>query len=547
MRDFRLRPLPRHAWTLAALLVVALAAALRLPGLHWWMPDAQHPGYSGHPDEAATLAYAHWMAQGRMMPMQFIYGGTLYLSLLNAFYYYGNLLGAKLGGVNELANALLVGRTVFTVCSLLTVALTWRIGTRLFGRTSGLLAALFLALSPAHAFLAQSIRPDEVCTLMGLLLVWMGVVVLHGQPPRDHLHFAATGLLVGLAVAMRFPFVVFGAAPLAAWLARERGAGWWRNLKALLRWRLPLLAVVAALTYALASPCSLLYPGLLKAGLEVQKNYQTGSFADAVGRGPGIYQYGWLTLQQALGVPLHLLALAGVLLAAVRPTAARLVILAPAIAYFIPITLVSWVVVRYTVPLLPLLALLAADALSSFAADAPARQRFAAATAAAIVAWTLCGDIAFARLQAGRNSRQLATDWIEANIPKGASIVEVQQYIPDVFLNPVIPAGYRHFEFMLGGGTDELLLDDSADHDYIVINSDSYRNMDRLGPRNLQPGAPALQRILDGGHYQIAVQIAPPVRLLGIDYSAWFTSQDFNIINPGERIYRYVATPARSG
>ncbi len=540
MREFRTKPLPSFAWVLAVVLVLLLAAALRLPGLHWWLPDAQHPGYSGHPDETGVFAYARYMALGQLIPMQFIYGGTLYFSLLNAFDYYGRLLG----GTNELANTILVGRYCFTACSLLTVVLTWRIGARLFNPVTGLLAALFLALSPAHAFLAQSIRPDEFSALMGLLLVWMGVLILQGQPARDRMYFTATGLLLGLTVALRFPFVVFGAAPVVAYLARERNAGWRGSLGALLRWRLPLLVAAAALAYALASPYSLLRPDLLQAGLQVQKGYQTGSFADAVDRGPGIYQYGWLTLQQALGIPLHLLALAGVLLAMTRWSAARLLLLAPALAYFIPITLINWVVVRYTVPLLPLLSLLAADALVSCTGPGPIRQRLAAGVAAGLVAWTLLGDIAFLRIQTGRNSRQVATDWIEANIPKGASIVEVQQYIPDVFLNPPIPAAYRHFTFVLGAGTEDLLLDDSADHDYIVVNSDTYRNMDRLGVRNQQNGAPALQRILDSGHYQIAAQIALPVRLLGIDYSTQFTSHDFNIINPGERIYRYVPAPA---
>ena len=535
----------RGAWGVGIVLVLLLAALLRVPGLRWGLPDALHPGYSWHPDEIATLVFARAMAIGQLVPKQFIYGGTLYFSLLNAFYYYGNLLRGLLGGVNEMGNALLLGRCIFTACSLLTIVLTWRIGVRLFNPVTGLLAALFLALSPAHAFLAQTVRPDELSALMGVLLVWLGVVILQGQRSGDRLHFAAAGLLLGLVAALRLPLVVFGIAPTLAYVLRERDAGWASGLGALLRWRLPLLAVVAATVYAFASPYSLLHPDLLRAGMEVQSGYQKGSFADAVGRGPGIYQYGWLALRDALGAPLHLLALGGVLLALVRRNPSRLLLLAAALDYFIPVTLVSWVVVRYTVPVLPLLSLLAADALVSLAARGPGWRRFAAAAVAGIAAWTLLGDLAFLRIQTGRNARELAADWIVANVPRGASVVEVQQYGRDVYLNPTIPTGYRHFEFGLGTGVDQLLLDDSPDHDYVVVNSATYRNMDRLGARNPQNGAYALQQVLDSGHYEIAAEIAVPVRLLGIDYSAQFTSQDFNIINPGERIYRYVATPAQ--
>ncbi len=543
MSNPRNEPSQRSTGVFAIVLILLLAAALRLPGLHWGLPDALHPGYSWHPDELGTLFNARAMAAGELWPIHFIYGGTLYYSLLNAFYHYGRLLGDMLGGVNDVANAILFGRCFLAACSLLTVLLTWRIGERLFNPATGRLAALFLALSPAHAFLAQNMRPDEFATLVALLLVWLGALILQGQPARDWGHFGAAGLLAGFAVALRFPLGIFSVAPVLAYLLRERRAGWKADLAGLLYWRLPLLLVGAALAYALASPYSLLRPDLLREGLEVQKDYQTAPFADAVGRGPGIYQYGWLMLQQALGIPLHLLALAGVLLAALRWSAPRLLLLAPALAYLIPTTLVSWVVVRYTLPILPLLSLLAADAMVSSAERGPARRRIAATVAACIVAWTLLGDAAFLRIQTGRNARELATSWIEAHIPKDASIVEIEQYAQDVYLNPRIPAGYRHFKFTLDAGTEGLLLDESPDHDYIVMNSAIYLNMDRLGVRNPLNGAHKLQEILESGHYQLATEITLPVRLLGVDYSRQFTSQDFSIINPGERIYRYADTP----
>jgi hypothetical protein len=539
------RPGPgRHwRWALALSLVLLLAAVLRIPGLHWELPDAQHPGYSGHPDEAGHYIFARMLAQGQLIPPQFMYGGTFYFVLLNACYHYARLLGGVLGGAGDFANTILFARYVFTACSLLSVLLTWRIGLRLFDPGRGLLAALFLALSPAHAFLAQVMRPDELGTLLALLLLWMGVLVLRGQPARDRLYFAVTGALAGLALALRFPLAVFALAPVLAFLLRDGGA-WGERLAALLRWRLPLLLALALPAYALASPQTLLHPDLLQAGLRFQQQYQLQAFPDAAERGPGIYQYGWLTLRQALGTPLHLLALAGVLLAALRANAARLIVLAPLLAYFASLTLVSWVVVRYTLPMLPLLALLGADAMFGLAAGGTMRRRLAAAAAAGLIAWTLLGDAAFLRIQAGRNAREAALDWIEANIPKGASIVQVQQYLNDVFLCPEIPPGYRRVLFRLDLGGASRLLDAGADHDFILVNADSYRNMDRLGARDPQPGVPALQQVLDSGRYRLAAEITVPVRLLGVDFSEQFTSQDFNIINPGQRIYRYVGAPA---
>lgn len=531
----------------ALILILLLAAALRLPGLFWGVPDEAHPDFSWHPDEAAQLYWARAMAQGQVLVGQFIYGGTLHFSVLNAYYHYGNLLADVFNGYSDLANAIMFGRCMVALISLLTVLLTWRIGVRLFGDTAGLLAAAFLALSPAHVFLAQNVRPDELGTLLALLPLWLGARMLQGAP-ADRRHFAAAGLLLGIGVALRFPLAAFSVAPPLAWLLRERQAGWKPLLSGLLRWRMPLMLALGAVAYALASPWSLLHfhDGLLR-GLEVQRSYQVAPFADAAERGPGIYQYGWIELRQALGVPLHLLALAGVALACLRPTPQRLLVLAPALGYFIPTTLASWVVVRYTLPIVPLLALLAAVAAGEAAPpDRPWRRSMVVTATTALLLWTLLSDLAFLKVQTGRNVRDLATDWIRAEVPAGASIVEVRQYPSDSFHNPVIPTGYIHNIFVAGSSAENGLLDSSRDHDYLVLSGPTFYNMDRLGPRNPQHGGPALQLVLQSGHYALERELTVPVRLLGLDFSEDFTSQDYRIINPGERIYRHIgpAVPA---
>ena len=537
----------RHIGAPAILaLILLLAATLRLAGVHWGLPDSAHPDYSYHPDEAPTILWARWLAHGTFIAKQFIYGGTLYYSMLNAYFYYGKLLSPVLSGMGPMADTIMVGRYFVVLFSLLTIVLIYQTGKRLFDAATGLLAAVFLAISPAHIFLAQNVRPDEFGTLLLVLLLYLSVLILRGQAAQDRRNFAVTGLALGVAIALRFPLAALGIGPVLALLLREQAATWDARIKALLWWRIPLLVATACIGYALASPHTLTHFDWLLRGLQVQKNYQTAVFADAVDRGPRVCQYGWLMLREALGTPLYFLALAGLALACVRRTASRTLVLVLAVVCFLPLTVVSWVVVRYTLPIVPLVLLLAADFVVA-AARRGRRYRYAVYFAVAGAAlWTLLADAAFLNVETGRNVRDVAADWIRGQVSQGATIVEVQGYVGDVYLNPVIPSGYRCVPYVISSGTASQLTAANSDHDYLVLSGGIYRNMDRLGARNPQQGAYALQQVLESGRYRLVAEFVEPVHIFGIDFSGQFASQDYQIVNPGERIYRFEHDQAES-
>jgi len=533
-------PLRRRLHAAVLCLILVLAGVLRLYGLRWGIPDALHPGYSFHPDEALSVIWAQWLTQGRFIAKHFIYGGTLHYTMLNAYARYGALLAPLLGGITPMANTLLFGRCFVAGLSLLTVVLTWQLGRRLFGAATGILAAGFVAIIPAHVFMAQNIRPDEAATLLSTLQVYLASFVLQGPAERDRRRFLMAGILLGISVALRFPLMIFGLAAPLAWLLRERGAGWRASAAGLLSWRIPLLAAAALLAYAASSPHSILHFDLLLQGLEVQRQYQVTTFADAIDRGPAVYQYGVPTLGCALGPPLYVLALAGVLLACVRPRPARLLLLVPALLYFVVLCFVSWVVLRYTVPLMPLLALLAAEAAVTALRRGGWPAWLTGAAVAAAVAWTVAADLAFLRVEAGRNVRQLAGDWLDAQVPVAAAIVDIQNYPDDVYESPVPPSGRRLIAFPLGAGQDVLALETGGGHDYLVISEEVYGNLERLPPGRLSRDTDQLRQVLHGGHYRLDTEIHPRPQLLGIDFSRQFEYQDYRTINPGLRIYRFV-------
>jgi hypothetical protein len=193
-----------------------------------------------------------------------------------------------------------------------------------------------MAISLAHSFLAQNVRPDELGSALVALLLYLSA---RRQTQTDASESAwpefVLGLLLGAMLALRFPLAVFGLVPqYVLWLQRRPAS--LAALRAfLLDRRVWALALAVPLAYAPCIPHTLLHPNGLRAGLQVQWAYLSGVFKDAIGRGPGLYQYGVLMLAEALGWPPYVLALVAVIAAAWRRRPADLLLLATLLPYLL--------------------------------------------------------------------------------------------------------------------------------------------------------------------------------------------------------------------
>jgi hypothetical protein len=283
-----------------------------------------------------------------------------------------------------------------------------------------------------------------------------------------------------------------------------------------------------------------MYPEVFLEGLKVQWRYQSEPFVDAVDMGPGIYQYGWLMLHQALGYGLYVLAALGFVYALAKRTAGDSILIAAVVPYMILTSFTSWVVVRYTLPLLPPLVLLAARAVVQAGEGWTSLHARAVRVAGVvlIVASTLAADLAYLRLEAGTNVREHATKWITQNIPRGSSIIVARAYLEDNFFNPVIPQEHRHSFFLLREHADSTRILHDNGHDYLILSEYFYKNMERLGDRHPSPEARRFYRALTTSPYRMIMEFKQPVSFLGMDFSSWFSSNDYTIPNPGIRIYQ---------
>lgn len=517
-------------------LVLGLGFALRLHGIQWGLPDASHPLHSYHPDEAFFLFAAERLATGEIIPKHFMYGGTVFFAILNALSHLAVPFQDVLAGDNLLADTILLGRYVLVGVALVTIVLVYHVGRLFFSQAIGILAALFLAIAPSHVVFAQALRPDMIATFLVVSIMYLSMKIFHSK--HGNLRYCTyTGLVLGAALSLRFPLIIFATAPVAALLLGSDETSIAKRLRSVFDRRLAAMALGVPVAYALTSPQTLMYPEIFIAGLKVQWNYQSDPFFDAVGRGPGFFQYGWLMLHQGLGYGLYALAALGFIYALLKRSASDLILFAGIIPYFLLISFTSWVVVRYTLPLVPLLAVVAARVVHAVLCTRP--FHLAGGTVVALaMGWTLLADVAYLRLEAGKNVRELAAEWIERNVPYGSSIAALRSYVEDQFFNPVLRPRYRYQTFLLSDRSDSTPLIWTHKYDYLILHEYFYQNMERLGPGHPLAAARVFHGTLKNSGYRLIKEFKQPVTFLGIDFSDSFSSNDYALVNPGIRVYQ---------
>ena len=353
--------------TLPLLGILLLALALRVWGLGWGLPSATHY-FSYHPDESIILGAAMRLNvfQGRMLPHFYNYG-SLQLYLV----YFANTL-AYLFGSSALvitdfatqhaawAHQYLVGRWLTVAMGTGTVAVTYALGQRLWGRRTGLLAALILAVMPLHAQHSHWLTVDVPATFWATLSLFWSARLATGDPKPRRAALLA-GLFVGLAAATKYNLALMVLPLLVASLMPPVGATQRVALTRLAPRLLapPLLGAGGAI-FAFLLAC----PGVLLDSQKFAQDFRYEAYhvrhlpgAEFTDTGSGFVYHITRNLDAGLGLPLLLLSLASIVYAVYRRERGDGLLAAFALPYYVLIGLAVVRYARYVIPLLPILAL----------------------------------------------------------------------------------------------------------------------------------------------------------------------------------------------
>ncbi len=327
-----------------ALCLFTFAFLVRLVGLRWGLPSAEHWG-SYHPDERQTVfAVFRMVNEGGFNPHFFNYP-SLYLYLVYAAHLVAGMLGLTHAITPDNAawafshDVILAGRVVTAVLGAATAPLVYLIGRELSGRKPndriiGVLAGALMALMPSHVQHSHFATVDVPATFFVALSLWLttralrlpesiegdeyvagmaaGAVADAARSHRKYLLWSA--FAAGLAGATKYNAGLVLVAPLTALFLSSGSASNGR-------WKIAALMIGAAiLGFLLGCPYSALSFG------EFWGNEKDSGFAYELfvhpreGSGEVFLQtgrFGWwhhlaFNLPFAMTVPLLVLALFGI-------------------------------------------------------------------------------------------------------------------------------------------------------------------------------------------------------------------------------------------
>ncbi|MEZ4441859.1 MAG: glycosyltransferase family 39 protein [Polyangiaceae bacterium] len=417
----------------ALLLVVLLAAALRLPFLGYGLPELPWVDAFQFVGEAQRLA----QGTGPFEPNDFMYPGLMKLLLASIYAFFD---------VVEPASMHLTARLVSATFDLGTTALLFVVARRHLSRLGAMAAASLYAVAILPIASARLETTDTMLTffLTAALMVATRPGKLGGR------YFALVAALVGLAMGAKLSGLYGGLALLAVtWLAWREGMPGWRA--AGYGVAAGLLAVVVFLA---TTPWLIEYAEVFALATKVQAEAQRfgqighvqGSWVAYLSDDAFTPEQPWLpmSLGGALG-PLVLVGMAaGIALALRAPRDARLLVwLGYGLLYLLLMLGAGRVqALRYLLPAFPSLALALGVAVHALATRF--RARWTAGLALALLAlYPLSRSVPFVVAGSRPTTNRLAEDWARTAIPPGSRVLLTPFYLENLAQLPLDVRRFR--------------------------------------------------------------------------------------------------------
>ena len=434
----------KHRWIIGIALVTALALGLRLWGIEWGLPNALH-FYSYHTDETRILGVSRPgpdglnLFAGQFLPHFYNYGSLqLYLiniavSIVSAYMPAGH---APTGFTHLLYVDYLVGRLLTVAMGTGTVWALWAFGRRVYSEAAGLTGALLLALTPLHAQHSHFMTVDVPATFWVVLaLLWSAKA--HATEGGGLRAIALAGCFAGFATATKYNCALVFLPVLYASVTMPIEAS--KHAKLVRIGQIAAACAGLAAAYLLACPGTVLESGLFVRDFRFEALH-VSSQQELWFQGTGI---GWWyilvrNLGDGMGLPLLIAAIAGVVYAFRKRSLGDILTLSFALPYYIVVGAAVSRYARYEIPLLPVLALLAARLATDSSFELTQKQLvIVRAVGVAVVAFTALSTVLLLQPMSRQDPRDAAAAWIEANVPSQAVIgMPVSPWFWSVPLDP---------------------------------------------------------------------------------------------------------------
>ncbi len=538
----------RRTKLLLSLLVLA-ALALRIWGITWSLPN-QERLFSYHPDEGVNLVKGVLDKDGAPRPhldLRFYNYGSLYFYLWQSASSvnraYGAISLAATGTPDKpdresFASLILVGRLVTAVLGALTLIPIFTLGSRLFGRSTGWLGAVTYGVIPVAVVHAHFATVDMTATFFVAVSLALGARLLDNP---DWGNIVLAGLACGLAAAAKYNCQLVLFAPMAALVLTGKTTISMRAAKT------AVLLVSAGIGFVASCP------GILVNwdGFRHDFLYELHKSGEGMGLLFTNTGNGWLyhltsSLRFGLGVPLLLLVLAGVIFAAARRTKQDWYLFAFLIPYYFVIGYAQVRFMRYVIPILPALSIMAGRMVAEAWESRQVLGRAVASISAVAFAVSLLLTLSLDRLMASPDSRDAANAYLDSTAQQGALVAFAR--LPWYDVPPLAPeftapspamrreAAQKLTRFIcrMPGNNAELDANvlSAPSPDFVVVSDIATEDWDRLKDVRWME----FKRILDSGYTRNDFQKSPSI--FGINFGKpAYVPNDILYIYPRVTVY----------
>jgi 4-amino-4-deoxy-L-arabinose transferase-like glycosyltransferase len=343
------------------ILLLVLAVFVRFWGLGWGLPNTYHI------DEDKFGNTAKGFFTGDLNP-HFFHVPTLHMYTLAGLWKIYYWIGKADGTFHDNAQFMdyyidhpgtyyLIGRALSAILSVGTILLLYFIGLRMYNRTVGLLAAVFLTFSLEHTTTSHAMMPDAPMVFFMVLAFYFIWRVYEEGRPRDYIF---TGLAAGAAMALKYGghmmFLPLFLAHLFRVLEHREP-----KKKIIFYWPLYASGLVFLAVFLIGCPYAVIKFKEFKADFKWQTNHllNEGHFGDSPQHSAWLFylQYGF---RDNIGRWAQYLAFGGIVATIFRRKARELILLSYPIALLLIIGGWKTRATRYFLPLAPFFILLAA-------------------------------------------------------------------------------------------------------------------------------------------------------------------------------------------
>ncbi len=403
------------------LLVVVLlvAAALRLYGIDHGLPEVYNP------DEVNIMARSLSVARGLdpgyyLYPSFFFYFIFAVMGGLFAFGWalgrYESLAAFQAQFFTDPTDFYIAARLVGVLCAVATIAVTYGLVQKHFGRVAARAAALFLALAYVGVRDAHYLKHDVPSGLLFVLAVWASERAFETRTIRS---YVAAGIVLGVSFATHYYMIFLAPAfVLGHWAFRRR-----EDFRCVL-----VSGASSAVTFFLLSPFVLLrFPTALahmRANRQVVVDRSLDSGAALF---PSLPSYLEFLLTQGIGYLMFALMVVGIVVMASR-SKRQLVLWGAFPAMFFAFITYTFFAGRYVNPILP--AICAAAGLGVGVVGSKLGRWAAMAVAIGASLQPLYYVVQIDRLFAGEDTRTVARRFILDHVPSGESVLLQSYSVP---------------------------------------------------------------------------------------------------------------------